>query len=313
MANFLWSIHLYPPVHNCGAEMVAHTINRELMKRGHEVKILLHQANQHRIKNMYDFEGVSVFPPDPYIIEKLFDWADIVCSHLDYNKWTSWECAKRGKKFIHFTHNDIPYPSVIDSPCPVKVVQNSEWVKKSLNYKVPEFVFTPPIDDWYKVDNREKKYITMANLNHNKGAAHFYSVAKKMPEYQFLAIRGSYDNQLISTLPNVKTVPNNPDIRVYFKETAVLCMLSHYESWGKLGTEAMLNGIPVIATPTEGLKENLSYAGIFVDRKDTDSIVKELKKLMTDEKYYDKWSKKGLKRAKELNPKWDELEQFLLS
>jgi glycosyltransferase involved in cell wall biosynthesis len=75
----------------------------------------------------------------------------------------------------------------------------------------------------------------------------------------------------------------------------------------------MLNGIPVIANPTEGLKENLGSAGIFMDRKDTAGIAKELTKLMTDEKYYNQWSKKGLKRAKELAPKWDELEQFLLS
>ncbi len=58
--------------------------------------------------------------------------------------------------------------------------------------------------------------------------------------------------------------------------------------------------------------ENLGSAGIFMDRKDTAGIAKELRKLMTDDEYYNKWSKKGLKRAKELSPKWDELEQFLL-
>jgi glycosyltransferase involved in cell wall biosynthesis len=311
--NLLFSIHLYYPRHSAGAESYVRSMAKEMIKRGHEVKIILHQANQHKITEMYDFEGVMVFPPDPYMIERLFDWADVVLSHLDYNKWTAWECAKRNKKFVHIVHNDITYPSVTDSPCPTKVIYNAEWTKKNLNYKWDSIVFPPPVNTDTIAENRQKKYIAMVNLNHNKGAAHFYSVAKKMPEYQFLAIKGSYDNQLLSTLPNVKTVNPTPYIREYYKDVAVLCMLSHYESWGLVATEGMLNGIPVIATPTEGLKENLSYAGIFVDRKDTQSIVNELKKLMTDEAYYNKWAKKGLKRAKELAPKWDELEQFLLS
>ncbi len=58
----------------------------------------------------------------------------------------------------------------------------------------------------------------------------FYSIAKKIPDYEFLAIKGSYDNQILTTLPNVKTVPPTPYIREYYKDVAVICMLSHYES-----------------------------------------------------------------------------------
>lgn len=310
--NILFSIHLYYPRHGAGAESMTRNINRELIKRGHSVKVLLHQANQYKITQMYEFEGVTVFPPDPNIIENLFRWADVVVSYLDYNKWTSYKCAEYGKGMVHIVHNDIPYPSVIESPCPVKVVYNSEWCKKKLNYKWPSIVFPPPIREDIVVPDRKNKYIALVNLNENKGARFFYSVAKKLPQYNFLAIKGSYENQMISNLPNVTTVPNTPDIRNYLKDIAIMMQPSHYESWGMVSTEAMFNGIPVICHPTEGLLENVGKGGIFIDRKDTAKMAAEVNKLMSDEKYYDKWSKAAKKRSQELVPKWDELCNFVL-
>ncbi len=113
--NILWSIHLYFPKHGSGAEAMARNINRYLKAQGHDIKVLLQQANQYKITEMYEYEGVDVFPPDDYIIDRLFTWADVVISHLDYNKWTSHQCEKYGKKFVHIVHNDINYPSVADS------------------------------------------------------------------------------------------------------------------------------------------------------------------------------------------------------
>ncbi len=311
--NILWSIHLYYPRHGAGAESMARNINRELVKRGHTVKVLLNDANKHKINTMYDHEGVTVFPPDPMIIDNLFRWADVVISHLDYNKWTSFQCAKYGKKMIHVVHNDTPYPSVIDCPCDLKVIYNSEWCKKKLNYKWPSIVFPPPVDENIIIPERKKKFIAMVNLNENKGARFFYSVAKKLPQYNFLAIKGSYESQILSDLPNVTTVPNVSDIRVYLRDVAIMMQPSHYESWGMVSTEAMFNGIPVICHPTDGLKENVANGGIFIDRKDTGKMAAEVDKLMSDEKYYDKWSKAAKKRAKELVPKWDELINFVIA
>lgn len=311
--RILWSIHLYPPKHNCGAENFARNINRELIKRGHEVKVLLHQANQYKIKEMYDYEDVMVFPPDPMIIDRLFTWADLVISHLDYNKWTTHTCEKYHKPMVHVTHNDIPYASVIDSPISLKVIYNAEWVKEKLNYKWDSIVFPPPIDEWVKTEDKGREYITLINLNDNKGANYFYSLAKKLPHFKFLGVRGSYDGQIIQNLPNVTILPNTPDIRKVYEISKVVLMPSHYESWGMVASEAMANGIPVIANPTPGLSENIGKGGILINRKETAKWAEEITKLMTDEKYYHKWSKAALKRAKEQVPDWDGLEQFLTS
>jgi glycosyltransferase involved in cell wall biosynthesis len=75
----------------------------------------------------------------------------------------------------------------------------------------------------------------------------------------------------------------------------------------------MINGIPVIASPTDGLKENLDYAGIFAPRKNSEMVMEQITKLMEEPDYYKKWSDLCLKRASEQVPDWDGLENFLLA
>ncbi|HEX4875153.1 MAG TPA: glycosyltransferase, partial [Chitinophagaceae bacterium] len=263
------------------------------------------------INQMYEFEGVQVFLDDNE--EVLYNWADIICTHLDYSKKAMWKAAEKNKPLFHFTHNDTPYPSILNYVGNVKVVHNAQWVADSLNYNLPSIIFPPVVDESYKAEDKGRKYITLVNLNDNKGARYFYSLVKKLPQYQFLGVRGSYDGQQIESHPNLTIWPNTPDARKIYEVSKLVLMPSHYESWGRVASEAMYNGIPVICNPTEGLKENVSHGGLLIPRKETERWKDEIVKLMEDEKYYKGWSKKALKRAKELAPKWEELEKFLLS
>ena len=92
-------------------------------------------------------------------------------------------------------------------------------------------------------------------------------------------------------------------------------MPSSYESWGRVATEAILNGIPVIAHPTEGLMENLGESGIFIDRDNTDAWVTEIKKLLKNSVYYKKQSDKCRLRYEDLKPEkqLEKFERFILN
>ena len=46
--RLLNSIHLYPPQHVCGAEFMAHWINKDVKANGGDVRVLLHQANHYK-------------------------------------------------------------------------------------------------------------------------------------------------------------------------------------------------------------------------------------------------------------------------
>ena len=324
----LWSIHLYPPGHNCGSEWMAHNINQFLVARGHQVRVILHQASMHKIRVPYEIDGVEVLPPMQHA--DAYRWADVVMTHLDFTQYTIIMAREARRPLVHFIHNDIEYASITNGQSSNYVVYNSDWIAKKLNYKWESMTLHPPCDyDTYNTgqNTADNEYITLISLNENKGAKMFYEIAEAMPDKKFLGVEGSYDQQVVKQLPNVVIVPNTPDIMNVYRKTRVLLMPSKYESWGRTATEAMCSGIPVIATVTPGLKENLADAGIYVgslleksnpgepavDIGTVDQWVKKIRSL-DNRGYYRKISNRCRQRAKELDPKKElnKLEQFLI-
>lgn len=301
--RILWVIHLYPPYHNCGAEMMAHSLNKFLLERGHSVRVLLRQASSNNPNQVYHHEGVMVFPPrtkpDP-----LYMTSDVIFTHLDYTREAILTAKRFGKKVVHFVHNSSPYGSILEHP-EVDIVYNSEWIKEELNYPNRSFVLRPPCD-WrvYKVPRGSN--ITLINLDTNKGGHILREIAKKLPDKKFLAVKGSYsatdDGQITEQPKNVRVIENTPDILSVYKKTRVLLMPSLYESWGRTATEAMCSGIPVVVSATKGLSENCDYAGLYVhDRDDIDQWIRWIKRL-DDERFYKFAAEKSLKRSLELDP-----------
>lgn len=308
--NILCSIHLYPPKHNCGAEYMLHNIVKHLQGKGHNVRVLLHQANHYKITNNYTWDGVDVFPPNANLIEGMFRWADAVFTHLDYTRWTIHTAKLYKKPVFHLIHNSHPYPEIIDAEHQQHIIYNSEWLKDLLQYKFHSFVVTPPIDYRnYDIGAPTGDKITLINLNKNKGGEIFHEIAKALPHKQFLGVQGSYDPQLVQKLHNVTYVSNTPDIMNVYRQTRILLMPSEYESWGMVATEAMCSGIPVICTETPGLKENCGKAGIYVkDRNNIKAWVKAITEL-DDEKNYASASRKAKARSREHDPR-ETLDKF---
>jgi glycosyltransferase involved in cell wall biosynthesis len=316
--RILFNLHLFLPDHRCGSEFYAYHVIKYLQSKGHEVRVVHNDAKKYNIKVPYKVDGIDVYGPsanlDPY------RWADIILCHLDYTRWSIQIAGKIGKPAVFFAHNDIPYGSVHSAGiigCRMHVVYNSEWMIDNCGYKCPSMVMHPPCDwRYYDVcDEPEKnQYITLISLNDNKGGNIFYKIAEAMPDRNFLGVTGSYDQQIIRTLPNVTIVPKG-DILQYYKQTRLLLMPSRYESWGMTATEAMCNGIPVISTKTKGLLENCSYAGNYIaGRKDINQWVREIKKF-DSLKYYQKRSNLARQRSRELDPvkSLEKLESFLQS
>jgi len=262
------------------------------------------------------YDGVDVFPPNPNVIENLFRWSQCVFTHLDYTRWTIGMAGLYKKPVFHLIHNTHKYPEIENANSSQHIVYNSLWGKDKLGYKWSNFILTPPTD--YRdfeigVDSADNEYITLINLNENKGGEIFYQIAKAMPHKKFLGVKGSYDEQIIKDLPNITYIDKTTNILSVYQKTRILLMPSKYESWGITATEAMCCGIPVISSEAEGLKENCGKAGIYIkDRDDIESWVKEINKL-DDAKAYAAASKKAKTRAREHDPRkaLDEFEQWL--
>lgn len=304
--NILASIHLYPPKHNCGAEYMIHWMLKDLQSKGHQIKVLLHQANHYKIKNNYVFDGIDVFPPQENVIDSLMRWSHAVLTHLDYTKWTIASAALYKKPVFHLIHNSHPYPEIINARHNQHIVYNSLWLKNLLNYQWPNFIMTPPVD--YRIydlqiEPAKNEYITLINTNENKGGKIFEKIAQAMPNKRFLGVLGSYDEQVKGSLPNLKYVPNTSEINQYYRQTRILLMPSEYESWGRTATEAMCSGIPVISSEAEGLKENCGSAGIYIkDRNDIKSWVNAINRL-DEKKAYEEASRKAKNRSRDHDPR----------
>lgn len=333
--RILWSIHLYPPQHNCGSEYVAHHVNKYLISRGHQVRVVLQRYNG----PMYTYEGVEVFPATGRVDSYM--WADRIFTHLDFTQFTILMAHQTKRPLFHFIHNDIPYSSIQNAVRGQYVVYNSDWIAKGIGYQHPAITLHPPCDvAQYNVnpDPKKSEYITLVSLNERKGGDMFRQIAEAMPERKFMGVVGSYDNpgpkklvqdDIIAAMPsNVTIVPNSPDIQAVYRQTQLLLMPSDYESWGRTATEAMCNGIPVIVTPTDGLKENCGkaadYVGVPRETKqpgdaavhlgDVSEWVAAIKKF-DNAKYYREKSLLCRDRAKQLDPlkELQALEEFIIN
>lgn len=170
---------------------------------------------------------------------------------------------------------------------------------------------------------RTPKYITLINPSPQKGIAIFIKLVqayhRKHPEQKFLVVKslGNYQNILMhlryndkkkamdivtETASCIDVAEHTNDIRQVYALTKVLVAPSlWHESWGRVATEANFNGIPVLGTSGNGLKEAIGeVGGILLDAPEScknDSLcvptdeeiapwVEALERLMTED-----WSK----------------------
>ncbi|MGW6391220.1 glycosyltransferase family 4 protein [Streptomyces sp. NPDC055103] len=143
-------------------------------------------------------------------------------------------------------------------------------------------VLPPPIDPAvYRT--RPGSLITLNGSTPEKGADVLAAVAERLPTEQFLMVRAaSHDPG--PQLPNVTVVERTAPRDVYAR-TRILLMPSTTESYGRVGIEAMLSGIPVIAAPLPGIREALGVAAAYANRSDIPGWVRAVARLTAPTAY----------------------------
>jgi glycosyltransferase involved in cell wall biosynthesis len=127
----------------------------------------------------------------------------------------------------------------------------------------PAEVIHPPIygaGPYPNLGNFDSGSITMINPCAVKGLPIFLQLAERLPAREFAVVPGwgttSEDRRALEKAGNVRFLPNAPSIDELLAGTRILLMPSlWYEGFGLIVMEAMLRGIPVVASDAGGLKE----------------------------------------------------------
>ena len=294
-------VHGYFPNLNAGAEAMLHQILMDLKEKGHEVKVLTKNPGAS------EYEGIPLAEAGSSKDRVLADWADVIFTHLNYTRFAV-KIAQRSKKpIVHLVHNDwqLKENRIVDGSTASLAVANSEWIRATIKSTIPSLIVHPPtVPERYEVTT-SREAITLVNLIEDKGGLMFWELARIFPDRKFIGVHGGYGFQQIydKELPNVTIIDNTTDIQSVYKKTRIVIMPSTYESWGRVATEAACSGIPVIASPTPGLKESLGDSGIFARHHSVADWVEAIR-FLDDPKNYKKYSELTKKRSIELANKF---------
>lgn len=135
--------------------------------------------------------------------------------------------------------------------------------------------------DWSRVlcepESLRREYVTFINPQPNKGVFVFARIAHELgrlrPEIPLLVVEGRGGTDWLARSPvdlsglkNLHRMSNTPDPRDFYRVTKLLLMPSLWnESFGRVAAEALINGIPVLASNRGSLPEVLADTGFLFD------------------------------------------------
>ena len=294
-------VHAYVPDHNAGAETTMHDLLKDLVANGWEAHVVI--KDHFKIKgNEYIIDGVNVHQAADK--RSLLHWlpkADVTISHLECSERLHLLSNQYNIPTIHLVHNTHPLTKKWMWYADALIV-NTEWIANEpgfIDSDKPKMVLNPPVNP-LEYKTTKGKSITLVNLWEDKGVRLFYDLADRFPNLPFLGVKGGYGVQEITEKANVTILEHTKDMKKVYGETKVILMPSKYESFGRVGVEALASGIPTIAEPTPGLLESLGDAGTFADRHNVDAWESALRELLKPARY-GKMSKLAKARSQELD------------
>lgn len=185
------------------------------------------------------------------------------------------------------------YPFLEEKALTIYNINDVNKIKKQANEPISE----------YKVKKDMPILLTVANFRKQKNHLRQIKVMKKLWDrglkFRWINIGALTDNSIVN---NVKELAKQYELDEYFQilgpqknpykfinNSDAVAVLSDYESWSMVITEAKILGKPVISTKTSGALEQIEHnmTGILADFEE-ECIIDEIYKYLTDIKLQNK-------------------------
>ena len=171
-------------------------------------------------------------------------------------------------------------------------------------------VIPPPID-WRRVtaDSANRRYLTLVNPSQAKGSSLAARIIERLQaeavDIPILVVegRGGVDTLLAESprldRARIDVMKHTPDPRQFYARTRALLAPSRAEeTFLMVGVEAMINGIPVVASDRGAIAETLGAAGFIHSPEAVGPWVDTLVRLWSDEAHYQRASEACVARAR---------------
>lgn len=268
-----------------------------LAARGHHVDVYVPSA-----RFVHDVAGVNVMPIGRYKSSMRYD---VVMYNSGLPSQTLGLVARATGKKLMFQHS-------YNTTDPGLRIAHMVWypsracaaVDRGGRYR--KLVVPPPIDP----DRYRTKPGNMVGLSLSspwKGGAVIAQVARSLPQHEFLVVKDGRGNgvSLFRGLRNVQLV-DFMEPRDFYSQCRVQVFPSRSESYGRVGVEGAVSGIPLIASTDPGIREAMQGHGIFLPRTNTSKWTAVVNALMTNKRAWSTASKDVQERAKSIDYRADQ-------
>lgn len=268
-------LYHYPPTRLLGAELMTSLLLEALAARGHEVIVVGGAEKQERLRN-----GVRIIPKSKTLLMKELEDADVFISHPEIAAMFRNRVPQA--KFVIIVHN-LEQESIdgIKAGRPHLLVSNADATHKAVAHLARNhLVLHPPSpqqERLAKPPGLDPSFITFVNLSKEKGGALLWELAARRPKVPFLGVLGGHGEQISHVEPapdNVWIMGQTPSMGLVYGMSKAVFFPTTSETYGMVGAEAAVCGVPVFASPLPGIKEALGDAGVYLDPTDLEAWVK---------------------------------------
>jgi glycosyltransferase involved in cell wall biosynthesis len=156
-----------------------------------------------------------------------------------------------------------------------------------------------------------RTHVVQVGLTVRKGAPVTLAIARKRPDIPFIVVKNWEGLQALAedraldeeaaAIPNLTVIRPFRDARKLYRISRILLVPSIWqETWGRVVTEAQINGIPVVASTRGGLPEAVGSGGVALDPDaPIDRWEETISRLWDDPVAYKDMSDRALRRVQD--------------